>query len=215
VSATLDRPKVPAEYRGLARQFRNEVRAEDEVFDRALGRVAAPLIARLRRHPRLRHELIAAATKTYTNAIPRTFRLREVEVEPDRDDFAIGEVRLTATQIHSTAWTNDDNEPGVGIAHIALAMRPRKGLVRVWTPVAIVSLHALSRWHERTGWRDHGALVRDLAVLADATDDGDRVPTNGGGYWRGRSEPMLGTDGSTATARNVRTWVAMIRGEWC
>jgi len=29
-------------------------------------------------------------------------------------------------------------------------------------PHAIVSLHALGRWFERTGLRDHDALVRDL-----------------------------------------------------
>jgi hypothetical protein len=127
MSATLlDRPRVGAEYRGLARRFRNEVRAEDEVFDRALGRVAAPLVARLRRHPRLRHEL-TAATKTYTNAIPRTFRLREVEVTPDRDDFAVGEVRLTATWINSREWADDAVEPGVAVACIGLGMRPQGG----------------------------------------------------------------------------------------
>jgi hypothetical protein len=206
VSVTLDRPKVPAEYRGLARCFRNEVRAVDEVMDPALAAIAKPLVARLRRHHRLRHELIAAAVKTYRMTVPSAFRFGEVEVTPDRDAFEIAETRATATWINSRDWDRDATEAGVAITCCTLAMRPRVGLVHVWMPVAIVSLHAIARRIERGADRSHGALLADLAVLIDGGGDGDHVATSGG-FWRGEVETMEGTDKVAVRARNVRTWV--------
>jgi hypothetical protein len=61
-----------------------------------------------------------------------------------------------------------------------------------WTPYALVSLHALARRIERGADRFHAALVRDLAVLADAGDDGDRVPT-----------PLPGDGGGAFACRRV------------
>jgi hypothetical protein len=209
VLASLDQSKVPAEYRGLARLFRDEVKAVDVRLDRTLVTIAAPLNARLRRHPRLRHEQIAIAVKLYGRDVPAAFRLGEVEVHPDRDAFEITETRLTATWMNATAWRDDDaTEQGIAVARFALAMRPRRGMAQVWTPVALISAHAIGRWFSRTGLRDHAALVRDLAVLALAADDGDdRVATPVGGCWLGAVETMRGAGKVTARARNVRTWV--------
>jgi hypothetical protein len=205
----IDQSKVPAEHRGLARVFRNEVRAVDVRMDAALAAIAAPLNARLRRHPRLRHEQVAIAVKLYRMTVPAAFRLGEVEVTPDRDAFEIAEMRLTATWLNATAWRDDDaTEQGIAIARLVLAMRPRRGMVQVWTPCALVSAHALGRYFERTGLRDHTSLVRDLAVLADAADAGDdRVATTDGGCWLGSMQTMRGAGKVTARARNVRTWV--------
>jgi hypothetical protein len=85
--------------------------------------------------------------------------------------------------------------------------RPGRGLTRIWPPIGIVSAHAVGRWFERTGLRDHAMLLRDLAVLVDAGDDGDRVATPEDGSWLGGVEPMRGSDGSIARARSIRTWV--------
>jgi hypothetical protein len=206
VLATVEKPKVAAEYRGLARLFRDEIKAVDVRMDKALAVVAKPLVARLRRHHRLRHELIAVAVKTYRMTIPAEFRFGEIEVRPDRDAFEIAELRATATWINSRDWDSDATEAGVAIARCSMAMRPKVGLVHVWMPVAIVSLHAVARWFERSGSRDHGCLLADLAALTAPGDDDDRVATPGG-FWRGEMEVMEGTDKVTARARNVRTWV--------
>ena len=80
-------------------------------------------------------------------------------------------------------------------------------MVQTWMARGFVSMHALGRWFERTGHRDHERLLADLAVLAAAGDDDDRVATPEGGYWLGSMETMGGTDRVTALARNVRTWV--------
>jgi hypothetical protein len=94
---TLEAPRVGAEFRGLARRFRNEVQAEDVRLEKALPAVTAPLVARLRRHPRLRHELVVAAVHLHRKLVPATFRLGEIMAIPSRDEFAIIETRLTAT----------------------------------------------------------------------------------------------------------------------
>jgi hypothetical protein len=122
--ATADKPRVPAEYRGCARLFRDEVKRIDEQMDVALATISAPLIARLRRRHRLRHELIAGAVKIYRKVVPPAFRFGEIEVHPNRDHFAISECRLTASWINSTTWDSDAHEPGVAVARASLAMRP-------------------------------------------------------------------------------------------
>jgi hypothetical protein len=203
---TIERPKVPAEFKGLARRFRNEVKRTDEVMDKALAIIARPLVARLRRHTRLRHELVAAAVHQYRRTVPVEFRFGEVELNADRDAFEIAETRATATWINSRDWDSDATEAGVAIARCSLAMRPRVGLVHVWMPRAIVSMHALARRIERGADRSHAALLADLAVLASSADDGDHVATSGG-FWRGEVEVMQGTDKVTTKARNVRTWI--------
>jgi hypothetical protein len=203
---TIERRKVPAEFRGAARVFRDEVKRIDKEMDRALATIAKPLVVRLRRHPRLRHELIAVAVHQYRRTVPVEFRFGEVEVTPDRDAFEIAEIRATATWINSVEWDSDAIEAGIAVARCTLTMRPTVGLVHIWMPRAVVSMHAIARWFERSGSRDHDRILADLAVLADSAGDGDHVATPGG-FWRGEMEVMEGTDKVTARARNVRTWV--------
>jgi hypothetical protein len=204
VSATLDRSKVPAEYRGMARVFRDEVRAADGRINRVIAVIMPPLHARLRRHPRLREEQIAVAAKLYTRDVPAAFRIGAIEICPDRARFSIGETRLTSTWMNSITW--DAREPGVAVARCSLALVSGR-LAAHWTPYALVSLHALARRIERGADRSHAALVRDLAVLADAGDDGDRVPTPGGGWWRGSVVTVGSGNGVVVRPRGVRTWV--------
>jgi hypothetical protein len=87
---------------------------------------------------------------------------------------------------------------------ILLTMTDGKLLWRLH-PQANVSLHALARRIERGHKRDHAALLRDLAVLADAGEEGERVDT-GEGSWFG---PVIDADdqGRRIRMRNVRSWL--------
>jgi hypothetical protein len=181
------------------------VQAEDKQFDHAIASISKPLRTRLTRHHRLRHELIAAALRSYRSAVPSTFRLGILNVVPDRDCFEISETRLTASLMNDDAWEDDDyHEPGVALCRFALSLQ--KGRLRErWTPRALVSFHALSRMIERSGLRERGQFMRELAVLLTAGDDGDEIATPGGGFWIGPVIAMKGKDGATR-ARSVRTW---------
>jgi hypothetical protein len=213
VSASLDRPppfvaRVGAEFLGRARQFRTSVRDEDVAFDNAVRTIAAPLAARLHRHPRLRHEHIAIAAKLYQASVPATFRIGEVEIVRDRKAFAISETRLTSTWMKSSAWEKEYDEPGVAICRHVLAMHVGKLPVR-WTAHSIVSLHALARFYERSGARDPARLLAELAVLATA-EHSERevsVATPSDGFWLGEVATMWGPHQKQSPVLAIRTWV--------
>jgi hypothetical protein len=198
---------VPAEARGLARQFRASVRTEDLAFDAALAAIVKPLRSRVRHHPRLRHEQLAQAGRLYRTTIPSGFRIGAAAIAPDRATFEIREHRLTASWLHDSRWEGDADysEPGVGLMRFMLALKDGK-LTERWHPIALVSAHALGRYFERSGKRDHVALVAALALLVDARDaGGDTVATDGDGAWIGAEVLMRGPHGTTR-ARTVRTW---------
>jgi hypothetical protein len=206
MSATLELPpRIGREFVGMARVFRNEVRAVDQQFNDVVQAVMAPLHGRLKRHPKLRHEQIVQAERVYRGRVPEKFRIGDIVVDRDRARFAIVEVRLTATKLHDDHWDDDGHEPGVAMADFYL--RLIDGRLRAWCePSAICSLHSLARWHERTGHRDHGLLVRDLSLLAgvDTAGDAGEVPTPDGA-WVGTMVKMRGPK-RTTRALNVRTW---------
>jgi hypothetical protein len=206
MSATLlgERTLVPAEFRGLARQFRTAVQVEDKAFDRALAVICKPLRLRLRSHPKLRHETIAGAVRLYRLTVPADFRLSEPTIEPDRETFAISERRVTASWLHDTKWEYADgyDEPGIGLCTFTLAL-DRGRLRERWAPIAVVSFHALARYFERSGKRDHADLLADLRLLLVA-QDGDEVPTERGS-WIGAVITMKDKHG-TARARSIRTY---------
>jgi hypothetical protein len=207
VSAVLTHssPRVSAEARGKVRLFRAEVRAADTRFEAALASVLTPLRERLRHHVRLREEQARIAALAYCRTVPSEFRIGELTLHPDRDRFLAQETRLISTWFNSVAWDDDAaREPGVAL--VTYTVRLERGRLRVsWEPIAAISAHALARHFERTGNRDHGVLVRDLAVLADAGADGDQVPA-GDGYWMGSTVQMQGRHGVINSARSVRTF---------
>jgi hypothetical protein len=206
--------RLPAEFRGLARKYRAEVRETDLKFEHALTRVTQPLGDRLKRHPRLRHEQVSGTIADYRKSIPAGFRFGDIAVKPDRDEFRITETRLTATVMHNRDWVEEHPiplEPGVAVARY-YPKSDRGKLKSGWDALAIVSLHALGRYYERTGDRNPVNLTCSLGALAyepsgdDAAILSDRVEIEAG-YWIGNLVTMRGPQGM-ATCRAVRTWHA-------
>jgi hypothetical protein len=197
-------PRVSAEFRGLARVFRAEVRAVDMRFEAALAALLQPLRERLKRHPRLREEQVKIAALAYRRETPGEFRLGALTIIPDRGHFMVQETRLIATWFNATAWGDDDaREPGVAL--VTYTVRLERGWLRVgWVPLAIISGHALARRLERGRDRARAALVADLALLADAGADGDRIAV-GDGWWVGGSVFVQGKVG-IVRCRAVRTF---------
>jgi hypothetical protein len=70
---------------GKARTFRQEVRAADLAFARALDIICRPLRARLARHPKLRLEMLPDLARSYDELIPRAFRVGRIEGTDDAD----------------------------------------------------------------------------------------------------------------------------------
>jgi hypothetical protein len=146
---------------------------------------------------------------TYLNVglvVPETFRIGDVTTLPDRDRFAISETRITATYLKAFDWADDDVEAGVAIAEFSLRL-DRGKLWKRWMPSVMISAHALARWFERTGHRDHAMLVRDITALARTADCGDGIAV-ADGCWLGGMTLMRGPDRAEATVLNIRTFVA-------
>ena len=86
--------KVPAEFIGLARVFRAEVKMVDAVVEEALDLICAPLQARLARHPKLRHEQVAGTGRQYDQLIPSQFRIGPVSAMRHRTKLELGAALL-------------------------------------------------------------------------------------------------------------------------
>ena len=91
--------RVPAEFVGLARAFRNRVDAADRAIRPALRAVARPLEQRLTRHPMLRAEHLVDAEREWRRRMPAEFRLGDVAVQRSRSAFSISETRLVTHKI--------------------------------------------------------------------------------------------------------------------
>jgi len=208
MSATLsDRPnRVPSEYAGLARLFHREVQIDDREAEKAHRVITKPLRYRVQRHPRLRPEQVAGAIRQYRQLVPSRFRIGELAINPDRASFSIADRRLLVTWLNAETWNAPGvRELGVGIGVYRMELHDGK-LSQCWQVEAIVSMHSLGRWMERTGLRDHGALLADLAALIGADETTERIPTPSGYFWLGAVLPMKGPRGETKV-RSVRTLV--------
>lgn len=199
--------RVPAEFIGLARAFRNEVRAADVAMDKALDAICKPLHERLKRNPKLRAAMLPEFARRYTELIPVRFRIGEVGGTRHKTEFAVIETRLCVSWMINDRWSDPDaREQGITLCKFTLAVH-RGRLARHWAPLVNVSLHALGRRLERGHERSHEALTRDLVVLADAGDDGERVNTSDG-FWLGSMVNANNTNtGGVIRIRNVRTWL--------
>jgi hypothetical protein len=198
-------PRVPAEFVGKARVFRAEVKLVDVAMDRALDLICKPLNARLKRHPRLRAEMLADVARQYERLIPSQFRIGPIEGTKHKGEFAIVERRLCVSWLTHDDWVAPEmREPGLSICRFTFSVHQGR-LRQHWTPLANVSLHALARHEERRHDRSQAALRHDLALLADAGEDGEKVPTPGG-FWLG-SVITAGDNGRMIKMRSVRTWL--------
>jgi hypothetical protein len=205
MSETIEYRPVGAEARGLARVFRQQVVEVDAAFQAALAPILAPLRARLRRHPKLRPEQVAEVERVYTRTIPQKFRVGRIEGAKTKVEFALREVRLTASWLIDHGWNDPSKEKGVSLCRYVLAVQSGR-LIEGWTPLASISPHALGRWHERSGQRDHDALFGDISMLSNLDSDVTEVPT-AGGRWLGVSD-TASNDGQPCRIFNCRTWLA-------
>jgi hypothetical protein len=200
--------RVPAEFIGLARQFRRQVLAVDPEVDRGLSLIAGQLGCLLGRLRGFRPGYVPDLGATWSRLVPAGLSF-EREVKRGRDGVMASEVRITGSRWRNDAWHGgaDDWEDGVSLT--ALAVSTYSGKVKVVIrPLAAVSLHALARRYQRGAGRADAAIVRDLQVIADWPDGADSIAA-GNGFWRGAS--VRATDDNQQAAIDmlaVRTFLA-------
>ena len=102
------------------------IKLADAATDDALTEVTAPLRARLKRHPKLRAEMLPDFAREYQRLIPTQFRIGKTEGVKDRTSFVIVERRLCGSWLTDDRWTE-----GARLAALVGRYRERRARLRI------------------------------------------------------------------------------------
>ncbi len=196
--------RVPSEFVGRARQFRQTVLAADTAIAAGLSGLLQPLQERLSRKPTLRPARILGFVRRWPGVVPDRWCLAR-NASIDKNALAITEIRIAASHLRNSAWGGQEWEHGVSIARLEFSTAGGELRLTV-TPVASVSLHALARRYQRSPQRDDAHLIRDLKALA-RQPPADRVTTDTG-CWHGRVvASRQEVDGAPLPLLAIRTFI--------
>jgi len=159
-----NKSRVPYEFIGRARVFRDRALAVNKPTLDAIERIYGQLAARARRSPIPRKDLLQEAATAWRREIPN-FGMLNREIELKRNSLRLVELRVSGGYVHYPHW-GEEVEKGIGILRIEL--RCARRLCEMKSDIiGLVGLHALARWMQRRGDQSEGALLGDLAALAD------------------------------------------------
>lgn len=200
--------RVPAEYLGLARQFRREILHDDALLNAELPRIKRGVRKGLRGRPHTMKTMKAVAriaAKGF-DSVPARFRVL-VSADVSRTQIQICECRITASSLHDEAW--DATEPGISLVGCRLRATIHDVQHR-FVPITTISFHALARRFERDPYREFEDVIADLALLVVAPKTGKLAIETGGGFFLG--ETIKSDDehhpGKQLRMNSVRTFVS-------
>lgn len=194
---------LPAEFAGLARDFRRRVRAADAAAAEAIADALAPIYRGCAGRVALRREWVSGAVRAWRMNVPRFGRLSfDATIRGTR--ASIAEVRVMTGRLIDERWHRAEWEDGITLCTISaeLAARPQWAQRTTLT----ISQHALGRRYER-GERSDDAVIADLAALAPyrAADFplGPFTLRAGSGLWCGQQCTL---QNGSASALSIRTY---------
>lgn len=205
--------RVPSQFRGMARQLRDRVAAEGDIYHDACRKLFQPLklAYRKNRHRKIRFEVLQQACRAWAN-LPAFGRLDKPRmIITGRHKLDCAEIRLLPGKATYAHWDTDEPEDFIAAELCMLHVGPNACDLD-FQCLAAWSLHCLGRRFQRGSrdvdgiFADMGDLVRQHASLLAAPDDGSirRVPCPRGGQWRAEVDMTNFTDGS-APRRVVMT----------
>ena len=207
--------QVPSEFIGLSRRFREEIADADDHAVKTMITVFKPLARRAERSTVSRRELLQGAARVWRQKMP-SVGLLDSSIQLARQDLHIREVRVGAGTA-CAPWNAAADEPVISI--LLVELRVAKGTCMLMTDtVALLPLHALGRWYQRSLANSNASLLADLAQLAGAYGQILQIHAATGGqrfYWPAASGYWAGSvvqRFSEATGRqeqvlNVRTFL--------
>ena len=168
--------RVPSEFIGKARQFRNAVTTACKGLNEHLKAATRPVHARLLRNPHnpsvtQAHldKLRQALEKVSGCQIPpRPYRLRR---QPQEVQLPV----VSATRRLLVAYDWSENEDGLLITRITIACDGANLFEQDVTDHAVAGLHSIGRWFQRSFTQDIDDLLIDLKPLAYAAPSDVRV----------------------------------------
>jgi hypothetical protein len=204
--------RVPLAHMLAAREFRKAVLVADGRFLAIAGAGLKPLQDRLRRKPDLREDLIVDFLRYWREQVANDPFHVMWSAKPDRKfrTLEVTECRLSASVWRDDSWAEPAFENGVSLTKTVLTMG-HGTLSSAYTPLVVVSMHALARRYERA------SDARQRAVLADLSDcvrsanwyphAGDYVIDVDGGRWLGSCTTAQSDHRATVGLYAVRTFL--------
>lgn len=207
---------VPFEFLGLGRAFREQIVDADDRALKTMIDVFRPLARRADRSADSRPELLQDAVRFWRQKMP-SVGLLDSKIQISRRDLHIREVRVGAGTA-CAPWNAATDEPVISIVLVELRVAKEVCLLMVDT-VALLPLHALGRWYQRSLANNDAALFADLAQLACAYGEilrnhsalGNRkfLGPASSGLWAGSvAERLSEATGRQEQVLNVRTFVS-------
>jgi hypothetical protein len=157
--------RVPAEFQGKARVFRDRIVAADTVVVDVSKRIEKMVNDRYRlsRSLKLRPEMLIDIARDWKTRIPAFGRIN-LKTTPGKASLRIDETRVMQSVGGYESW-NGETELGVVVERISLNIEGESTqLTR--TPPAIVNLHTLARRFMRAFEVTHEDVLKDLGYLA-------------------------------------------------
>jgi hypothetical protein len=207
---------VPAEFLGLGRRFREQIADADDVAVGVIAQIFTPLGKRADRSPRPRPEMLQDAARLWRQKMP-SIGLIDRKMQLSRKELHIREVRLGGGSWQHDPKDERGNEPGVGVLLVELHVAI--GICQLMVDsAAMVPLHALGRWYQRSLNNSEAALIADLGRLAaDYGSILDRAAAVGdpsffcptpNGRWAGAiAQRFSNATGRPERVLNVRTFL--------
>jgi hypothetical protein len=211
MSLTLDRPRVPVEYIGLARDLIRRVDRQDDKVRAVLCVCSLPLIGRKRRRQTLRSENLAEAARHWRMEMPVFGRLGEQRLGLGPKHLHLEQIRLVAASKQRQEWNR--SEDGLSLSRVVIRADDHHIDTRI-SVLVNVSMHALGRRYERGGARTDDTVMADLQALTTAYPDTIRRPLDsefkisaGSGFWIGTTEMVRNQGGYRIPIMSTRTFV--------
>jgi hypothetical protein len=198
---------IPAEHRGLARLFREQVIQADRRLNAVLPRITQPLEQRLKRKPTLRPELLHDISRLWLANITDQFSV-DGRAKADKRELTIAELRACGARWSTVEWDGDTAaQPGVSLVWIALKIENGRLHLDV-RPAAHLLMHALARRFERGYGRTTADVMRDLRMIAAVLDTPAHDIPVIDGYWAGDREVAANdTGGGTVSLLHIKTFL--------
>ncbi len=167
IGARFDTP-LSAEHRGMAREFRQRIANEDPPTERAMDKIYVPLRRMMLRQSVARPGVLAEAARAWCDDIPTVGRLAlEVETR-GKSHLVIRELRLSGATLTLSDW-DDATEPGVAVLLVGLSIN-RRHLEVHHVLLAVVGIHAIGRFYQRSLDNSYEALTQALKRMASPAD---------------------------------------------
>ena len=156
---------VSREFIGKARQLRRSLARPHYAEDTTLLSILQPLRKRWLANPehKLREQAYRGAARDWSVRMPRFGRI-DLRTEIAKYSQNIAEIRLTAGELNSDEWLDDEYESSIAAEIVTVCINKKDFNVR-YGCCASFSIHAWARWFQRLLKDKFADLLVDVSCV--------------------------------------------------